>query len=73
MPVMTQSDDPSWNYCNLAVSAVQQIGIRESLSTMGEMSPDSLTFFKTWLGCFLMSTELVSLNCLPNVKQDQGF
>lgn len=68
MPVMTQSDDPSWNYCNLAVSAVQQIGIRESLPAMGEMSSDSLVYFKTWLGCFVISTELVSSNPLPNMR-----
>lgn len=68
MPVMTQGDDPSWNYCNLAVSAVQQIGIRESLPTMGDISPDSLVYFKTWLGCFVISTELVSPNPLPNMQ-----
>ncbi|KAL7803908.1 hypothetical protein V8C43DRAFT_266360 [Trichoderma afarasin] len=60
MPVMTQSDDPSWNYCNLAVSAVQQIGIRESLPTVGDISPDSLVYFKTWIGCFVISTELAT-------------
>ncbi|PKK51456.1 hypothetical protein CI102_4672 [Trichoderma harzianum] len=65
MPVMTQSDDPSWNYCNLAVSAVQQIGIRESLPTMGDISPDSLVYFKTWLGCFVISTELATDHGFP--------
>ncbi|KAH0531286.1 hypothetical protein TsFJ059_000140 [Trichoderma semiorbis] len=65
MPVMTQSDDPSWNYCNLAVSAVQQIGIRESLPPVGEISPESLVYFKTWLGCFVMSTELATDHGFP--------
>lgn len=65
MPVMTQSDDPSWNYCNLAVSAVQQIGIRESLQNTGDIAPDSLVYFKTWLGCFVVSTELATDHGFP--------
>lgn len=68
MPVMSQIDDPSWNYCNLAVSAVQQIGIRESLQTMRDISANSLVYFKSWLGCFVISTELVSLNHLQTCE-----
>ncbi|KAL7954551.1 hypothetical protein V8C34DRAFT_317191 [Trichoderma compactum] len=54
MPVMTQSDDLSWNYCNLAVSA-----------NTGGISSDSLAYFKTWLGCFVVSTELATDHGFP--------
>jgi hypothetical protein len=57
MPVSRQSDDPSWNYCNLAVSAVQQIGIHEPVHAEGKRSAHSIAYLKAWLGCFVISTE----------------
>ncbi|KAL7916670.1 hypothetical protein GGI35DRAFT_433784 [Trichoderma velutinum] len=65
MPVMSQRDDPSWNYCNIAVSAVQQMGICEPLRTMGDISANSPTYFKSWLGCFVISTELATDHGFP--------
>ncbi|EHK21707.1 uncharacterized protein TRIVIDRAFT_222824 [Trichoderma virens Gv29-8] len=62
---MSQVDDPSWNYCHLAVSAVQQIGIRENLQTVGDVSANSLVYFKSWLGCFVISTELATDHGFP--------
>ncbi|UKZ86520.1 uncharacterized protein TrAFT101_002345 [Trichoderma asperellum] len=60
MPVARQCDDPSWNYCNLAVSAVQQIGIHEPIHTEGKRSAQSIGYLKSWIGCFVISTELAT-------------
>jgi hypothetical protein len=57
MPVQKQIDDPSWNYCNLAVSAVLQIGLHENFKIKSEASDSALVYLKSWLGCFVVSTE----------------
>lgn len=57
MPVASQNDDPSWNYCSLAVSAVQQIGIHEPAHIEEKRPAHSITYLKSWLGCFVISTE----------------
>lgn len=60
LPVANQWDDPSWNYCGLAVSAALQMGLyrtRANGSGVGEVnSKDDLQRLKTWLGCFVVST-----------------
>lgn len=66
MPVATQNDDPSWNYCNLAVSAVHQIDTKESVRAEGKRSAQSIGYLKTWLGCFVISTEYDSLINFPS-------
>ncbi|KAM0248016.1 hypothetical protein ACHAQJ_009621 [Trichoderma viride] len=65
MPVKQQIDDPSWNYCNLAASAVLQIGLREHFQIQSEASDSELVYLKTWLGCFVISTELATDYGLP--------
>lgn len=57
MPVANQSDDPSWNYCSLAVSAVQQIGIHEPARAEDSRPARSIAYLKSWLACFVISTE----------------
>lgn len=57
MPVASQNDDPSWNYCSLAVSAVQQIGIHEPSHVEEKRPAHSVAYLKSWLGCFVISTE----------------
>lgn len=68
MPVASQGDDPSWNYCSLAVSAVQQIGIHEPVHIEGKRSAQSVPYLKAWLGCFVVSTEYdCPINFPPHV------
>ncbi|KAK9247040.1 hypothetical protein V1506DRAFT_572216 [Lipomyces tetrasporus] len=62
-PVKNQRDDPSWNYCGLAVAAALQMDLHES---QGNWRPDAsensaedmILRLKTWLGCFVVSTSL---------------
>lgn len=57
MPVASQTDDPSWNYCSLAVSAVQQMGIHEPAHAEDSRPAHSMAYLKSWLACFVISTE----------------
>ena len=57
-PVNMQADDPSWNYCGMAVAAALQRGLKPSLGTAFQdpAADDASLKIKTWLGCFVVST-----------------
>lgn len=60
-PVANQLDDPSWEFCGIAVAAALKMGLDECPVPWGESirpTPVELTWrLKTWLGCFLVSTK----------------
>lgn len=62
-PVASQLDDPSWEYCGMAVAAALKMGLDDSPASWGEAirpSSDELTWrSKTWLGCLCVSTKWV--------------
>lgn len=53
-PVLQQDDDPSWNYCGIAVSATLKMGFDDT--NRNNMSDSMIQRTKTWLGCFAVST-----------------
>lgn len=60
-PVENQLDDPSWEYCGIAVAAALKMGLDGSPANWGvaiQPTTDELTCrLKTWLGCFAVSTK----------------
>lgn len=62
LPVIKQQDDPSWDYCGMAVAAMLKLTSVDSNTNWPGSNPhffeESLRF-KTWLGCFAVSTEFV--------------
>ncbi|GAD96987.1 conserved hypothetical protein [Paecilomyces variotii No. 5] len=68
-PVEKQTDDPSWEYCAVAVAAVFKMGLDDSQTSWidaSEPPSDNLACrLKTWLGCFIVSTTLSADRALP--------
>ncbi|KAF3763224.1 hypothetical protein M406DRAFT_352259 [Cryphonectria parasitica EP155] len=74
-PVQRQTQDVSWTYCNIAVSAAIQICLgRADLPRSGPHAKfdvpkgwtgDAVLRKKTWLGCFVVSTSLAATFGLP--------
>lgn len=65
LPVATQSKDPSWLYCGLAIQGARYMGLdREqpvpSLQSLGVASGTAQARINTWLGCFYVSTSYVA-------------
>lgn len=60
-PVQSQLDDPSWEYCGMAVAAALKMGLEDRPVSWGQTvrpSPDEhIPRLKAWLGCFVVSTE----------------
>lgn len=62
LPVTTQPEDPSWEYCGMAVAAATKMNLcKADTRKLPEVSVSSSTDdttlrLKTWLGCFLVST-----------------
>lgn len=59
-PVAKQQDDPSWEYIGIAVAAIVKLASNDSQTNWPGSNPlfiDESVRQKTWLGCFLVSTE----------------
>ena len=64
-PVTKQQDDPSWEYCGMAVAAVLKLTSDDSHTNWPGSNPtfiEESVYSKTWLGCFAVSTEYVCPN-----------
>ena len=60
-PVRRQAYDPCWAQCGQAVAATLEMGLEKALPTWvaiaGDISgADVILRFKTWMGCFVVST-----------------
>lgn len=59
-PVAKQPEDPSWDYCGMAVAATFKMGLDDSQSSWTDASEppgdDAMWRLKTWLGSFVVST-----------------
>lgn len=60
-PVRTQRQDPSWNLCNIALSAtIHQNLPRKILKKKGWPNEEEQLCCRTWLACFYVSSRLSS-------------
>lgn len=60
-PVRTQRQDPSWNLCNIALSAtIHQSLPRKILQKKGWPDEEEQLACRTWLACFYVSSRLSS-------------
>lgn len=73
LPVETQTQDPSWLYCGIALNSALYMGLHRqgpmpSLRSVGVASGSTQARANTWLGCFYVSTAYVDRDppC-PNV------
>ncbi|KAI1505952.1 hypothetical protein F5X99DRAFT_415629 [Biscogniauxia marginata] len=70
LPVVTQSKDPSWLYCGVAVNAALYMGLHRpgplgSLRCVGVVAGSREARALTWLGCFYVSSSLAMHHGLP--------
>ncbi|RDW76935.1 hypothetical protein BP6252_04988 [Coleophoma cylindrospora] len=59
LPVATQKDDPSWNYCGLLTNAAVRLGLHKS-SMAGKTrnfttKEDPAIISKTWIACYILN------------------
>ncbi|KAM5356918.1 hypothetical protein ACJ41O_003564 [Fusarium nematophilum] len=79
LPCETQSRDPSWLYCGIAIQAARFMSLDRqqtipSLRSLGVASGSIRARVNTWLSCFYVSTSLsLHLGLPPPIDSDLDF